>query len=121
MPNNGMPRAYESAIQRQEKSDGLSLTTTGSPKLPSCVVFGRNVRRLRIIKEISQENFASRCDLHRTYIGSVERGEVNISVNNMDRIADALGMEICDLLRRDLQIEATLQYASAPHTVKSFK
>ena len=94
---------------------------TEGPNTPSRVVFGRNVRRLRIIRDVSQENFAFDCDFHRTYIGAVERGEVNISVNNMDRIAKVLGMEVSDLLRRDLQIEATLRYGSAPHLDKPFE
>jgi transcriptional regulator with XRE-family HTH domain len=63
--------------------------------------FGHNVRVLRTAKGFSQEAFAFACNFHRTYIGSVERGECNISVDNMERIAAALNVELPDLLRQD--------------------
>ena len=47
---------------------------------------------------ISQEELADQCGLHRTYIGSVERVERNISVDNMEAIAIALGQKLADLL-----------------------
>ena len=52
--------------------------------------FGETVRRLREIEEISQEELADRCGLHRTYVGSVERGERNVSLANIVRLAKAL-------------------------------
>ncbi len=55
-------------------------------------IFGENVRRLRQAKLLSQESFAESCDLHRTYIGSIERGERNVSVENIIKIARALGV-----------------------------
>ena len=51
---------------------------------------GRAVRRLRKEAGYSQEAFADRCGLHRTYMGSVERGQVNISLDNIERIARML-------------------------------
>lgn len=68
-------------------------------RLPGRVVIGRNVRALRMAKGLSQDAFAFDCNLHRTYIGSIERGERNISIDNMERIAEALNVEISDLLR----------------------
>jgi transcriptional regulator with XRE-family HTH domain len=53
--------------------------------------FGNRVRHFRKLKGISQEELADKCDLHRTYIGSVERGERNITLLNAERIAMALG------------------------------
>ncbi|WP_323370428.1 helix-turn-helix domain-containing protein [Burkholderia cepacia] len=50
---------------------------------------------------ISQEELAERCELHRTYIGGVERGERNISLVNIERIAIALGVEMSILLRNN--------------------
>ena len=56
------------------------------------------MRQTRKKAGLSQEAFADECGLHRTYIGSVERGERNISIDNMEVIADALGCRIQDLL-----------------------
>jgi len=56
-------------------------------------VFGRTVRKLREARGLSQEAFADRCGLHRTYIGGIERGERNIGLLNILRIAAALDVE----------------------------
>ena len=58
---------------------------------------GRAVRRLRADAGFSQEGFADACGLHRTYIGSVERGETNISLDNIERIARSLGLSVSRL------------------------
>ena len=55
--------------------------------------FGEAVRQGRKLRERSQEDFAEDCDLHRTYIGQVERGEKNISFENILRIARALRLK----------------------------
>jgi transcriptional regulator with XRE-family HTH domain len=60
--------------------------------------FAVAMRLQRLANQMSQEDLADRSGLHRTYIGSVERGERNISVDNMDRIAQALGVDITNLL-----------------------
>jgi transcriptional regulator with XRE-family HTH domain len=52
--------------------------------------FGRRVQQFRKAKGISQEELADLCELHRTYIGSVERGERNITLKNAEKIAEAL-------------------------------
>lgn len=57
------------------------------------------IRELRILKSWSQEELAEKCDLHRTYIGSVERGERNITLRTLRRFADALGCEMAELLK----------------------
>lgn len=59
--------------------------------------FGQKIRLLRTQNGYSQEDFADECGLHRTYIGGVERGERNISLDNITKIAAALKMEIKEL------------------------
>jgi len=56
-------------------------------------VFGTNLKRLREAKGISQEAFSELCGLHRTYISAVERQRRSISLENIQRIADALDVE----------------------------
>jgi transcriptional regulator with XRE-family HTH domain len=59
---------------------------------------GKAVRRLRTEAGYSQESFADACALHRTYIGSVERGEVNISLDNLELIARTLKVPLSRLV-----------------------
>lgn len=61
--------------------------------------FGKTVRELRQKMGISQENFADICDLHRTYISDVELGKRNISIENIQRVADALNMTMEELFK----------------------
>ena len=61
--------------------------------------FGRRVRELRQPLGLSQEGLADRAGLHRTYIGSVERGERNVSLDNIYRLAEALEVHATDLMR----------------------
>lgn len=61
-------------------------------------IFGQNLRRKRETLGISQEDLAEKAGLHRTYIGSVERGERNVSIDNMERLAVAVGSTIEELL-----------------------
>jgi len=61
-------------------------------------LFGRRVRELRAQRKISQEELADNAGIHRTYIGSVERGERNISLENIVRIARALRVPARELL-----------------------
>lgn len=64
-------------------------------------IFARNLKELRAKADLSQEELADLAGLHRTYIGSVERGERNISIDNMERLASALTVDIKDLLKNE--------------------
>ena len=64
-------------------------------------LFGRNVRRRRRAVRLTQEAFAEKCGLHRAYIGAVERGERNVTLGTIARIAKALDTVPSDLLRSD--------------------
>ncbi len=56
--------------------------------------FGKKVRDLRKARGFSQESFADAVGLHRTYIGSIERGEQNVSIDNIAKIAKALKVKL---------------------------
>ncbi|MFZ6731193.1 helix-turn-helix domain-containing protein [Undibacterium sp. Ji42W] len=71
-------------------------------QLSSKEIFGQNLRRARRHKEVSQEDLALRSDLSRSYVSGVERGIRNVSIDNMDLLAQALGIPIRDLLDPDL-------------------
>ncbi len=64
-------------------------------------VFGKNLRKYRMQSNLSQESLAERCGLHRTYISSVECFQRNISIENVQRIAQALGVEPYQLFIED--------------------
>ncbi len=60
--------------------------------------FGELVRRLRKEKGYSQEEFAFRVGLHRTYMGDIERGEKNVTLATADKLAKGLGLTLAGLL-----------------------
>lgn len=64
-------------------------------------LFARRLRQVRQQKRLSQEELADIAGLHRTYVGSVERSERNVSIDNMERLAKALEVDITELLRED--------------------
>lgn len=64
-------------------------------------IFAKRLREIRLEKRLSQEKLAELSNLHRTYVSSVERCERNITVDNMERLALALGVDIRELLRPD--------------------
>ncbi|MBI1800583.1 MAG: helix-turn-helix transcriptional regulator [Chloroflexi bacterium] len=66
---------------------------------PALKRLGDNLKQFRQSKGLSQEKLAELTDLHRTYIGGVERGERNISLLNLIRIAEALGVSVADLVK----------------------
>ncbi|HEY3324354.1 MAG TPA: helix-turn-helix transcriptional regulator [Planctomycetota bacterium] len=62
-------------------------------------VFGEAVRALRLKRGFSQEALAHEAGLHRTYVGAIERGERNVSLVNISRLAHALGVTPSRLMR----------------------
>ena len=77
-------------MQLMEKSDS-----------PLRQALARNLRDLRGERGLSQEELADRAGLHRTFVGAVERCERNISVDNIGKLADALGVPASVLLGED--------------------
>jgi transcriptional regulator with XRE-family HTH domain len=65
------------------------------------ILFARNLRRERLTRGLSQEALADLAGLHRTYVSSVERGERNIAIDNIERLAKALGVKAARLLQGD--------------------
>ncbi|OMB89922.1 transcriptional regulator [Mycolicibacterium conceptionense] len=61
-------------------------------------IVGRNLRRYRLEHGYSQEAFADYMGVHRTYFGAVERGERNLTLQTLERIADFLEVDPLDLL-----------------------
>lgn len=62
-------------------------------------ILGTNIRRFRKHRDLSQEALAQKCGLDRTYVGGIERGERNVSIDNIGKIADALDVPIFQLLQ----------------------
>jgi transcriptional regulator with XRE-family HTH domain len=69
-----------------------------SPSLKA--ILAENLRQFRKTQGYSQEELANRCELHRTYIGSVEREERNVSLSTLEVLAKALGVSVPELLTK---------------------
>jgi transcriptional regulator with XRE-family HTH domain len=61
-------------------------------------VLASNLRSFRREKQLSQESLAELCGLHRTYVGSVERGERNVTLSSLEVLARSLGVSVPELL-----------------------
>jgi transcriptional regulator with XRE-family HTH domain len=64
------------------------------------VKFGEKVREMRIALGLSQEELAEKAGFHRTYVGMIERAEKNITLENIEKIAKALGVPISQLVKQ---------------------
>lgn len=61
--------------------------------------YGQAVRKIRLEQEISQEELADRCGLHRTYISDIELGKRNLSLENIERIAISLNKTLSEFFK----------------------
>lgn len=68
-------------------------------KSPTLVAFGKRVQEERLKQNLSQEKLAEKAGLHRTYIGMIERAEKNLTLENIEKIATALDIELPDLFK----------------------
>ncbi len=64
-------------------------------------VFSKNLRHFRIQAKLSQEDLSDKCGLHRTYVGSIERGERNVTLKTVEKFAKALSTSPIKLLSED--------------------
>lgn len=68
---------------------------------PIRFILSKNMKKYRGVVNISQEELAYRCGLHRTYISDVERCKRNISIDNIEKVATALSVLPADLLKEE--------------------
>lgn len=66
------------------------------------IEFGERVRKERLRQGLSQEQLAERADVHRTYIGMIERAERNITLLNIQKLARAFDVSVAFLLEKNL-------------------
>lgn len=69
------------------------------PSSPLTAILAANIRAFREEKSLSQEDFADLCGLHRTYVGSVERGERNVTLSTLEVFASVMGVSVPQLLK----------------------
>lgn len=72
---------------------------------PIRYTFANNLRKVRRLKDISQESLAFDAEVSRAYISDIERGKRSLSIDVMGKIADALGVNIISLLKTDYSID----------------
>jgi transcriptional regulator with XRE-family HTH domain len=72
--------------------------TLRKPGIELRKTLAQNIRAYRLAKKLSQEDLADLCGLHRTYVGSVERSERNVTISSLEVLAKALGVSVPELL-----------------------
>lgn len=98
------PRRSSATSAAKAQTSDLSLHVSTSARKRSPInpeaqhQLGTAIRRLRLAQEISQERFAQDVGVHRTFMGLIERGQSNVSLSILLRIAEALNMRVGDLL-----------------------
>lgn len=71
--------------------------------------FSQNVGLVRRVKNLSQEKLAEMANLHRTYVGQIERGDVTPTLEAAERVAQALDLELWQVLHPGFSLDAVLQ------------
>lgn len=77
-------------------------TALRKPSSPLTAILAANIRAFRAANDLSQEEFADRCGLHRTYVGSVERGERNVTLSTLEVFASVIGISVPQLLTGEM-------------------
>ena len=94
----------------------------GAPALSLRQLFARNMRLVRVNAGMSQERMANEAGLDRAFVGTLERGQRNISIDNIELIAKAVGVPPHELMNPDLPklrgLDETL--TRAPRTVRTY-
>ncbi len=92
------------------------------PKLSLRLVFARNIRLVRVAAGLSQERMAAEAGLDRAFVGTLERGQRNISIDNIELIAKAIGVAAYELMNPELPairgLDVTL--TRAPRTARPY-
>jgi transcriptional regulator with XRE-family HTH domain len=78
----------------------MPIRSLRKPSRSLAATLAENIRRIRREKTFSQERLAEICGLHRTYVGSVERGERNVSLSSLEAFSSALGVSVAELLTK---------------------
>ena len=68
------------------------------PSSPLTAILAANIRAFRVANNLSQEEFADMCGLHRTYVGSVERAEHNVTLSTLEVFSSVIGVSVPQLL-----------------------
>lgn len=68
------------------------------------IILARNIKKYRALMNISQEELAYRCNLHRTYVSDIERCTRNVSIDNIEKLAAALQVSPFELLREEAEV-----------------
>ena len=79
---------------------------------------GKRIKELRRAKEWSQEKLGSMAGIHFTYIGSLERGERNISLENIEKLAKALGVSVRNLFKFDESVGKEIDFSDITELLK---
>lgn len=79
----------------------IKTTPLPKPISPLATVLAKNIRAFREARGLSQEDFADLCGLHRTYVGSVERSERNVTLRTLEVFASVMGVSVPQLLTEE--------------------